>query len=567
MIENRFAGLVASWVLVAGSLQVGCMSLPKSEARVGRADEILRYEKLASRVRGLELSDAIAIEQESREEVLASFEKEFEKSDSRVFLEETELLLRQFRVLAPDASLKAFFLKMMSEQVAAYYDPESKRLVYVSEPPLKEGGQRDGRALPDMERFVYVHEFCHALEDAHFGLDPLMRSAMSDLDANLALTSFSEGTAVLAGVDGLLDGYGLPINSATPLGAWAVRLLGRLDLAEAAGEMEGTPPFLAAALLRPYLDGTVFCNRLRRDAGWGAIDRTYTLRPPRTTAEILYPERRYLAGFEAASFEPDPSLLRTAARGVSVNRLGVMGIALWLSGDDPSAPSRYGFLKGWLGDRVFLLKGESNTVQTVWLSLWERPDLARAFCRQATRRLRADFGDASYVLKRDGAWVVASWGSAGMTDGPACERLAQLALRTRVQAEAPGWLASAARDVPWPIRFPVHPGFSSGCEVLGGIAAEVYGGEQFFHMSVACGLLRAEYNPDRHSYGVLWGLVRHVSDTRSEFTFWKVPLLASWHRRGRGEDERFRWHVLWGLLADGTERRARLFFVPVWRDS
>jgi hypothetical protein len=31
------------------------------------------------------------------------------------------------------------------------------------------------------------------------------------------------------------------------------------------------------------------------------------------------------------------------------------------------------------------------------------------------------------------------------------------------------------------------------------------------------------------------------------------------------EREKYRWTVAWGLLADGTETRARVLFVPVWR--
>jgi len=77
-------------------------------------------------------------------------------------------------------------------------------------------------------------------------------------------------------------------------------------------------------------------------------------------------------------------------------------------------------------------------------------------------------------------------------------------------------------------------------------------------------LLRAEDNPDRHYYGTLCGLIRHVSDVRSDFTYWKLPVLASWHRRGEGKDERYCWNLVWGLLADGNEHRARVLFVPVW---
>jgi hypothetical protein len=564
MTENWYAKTGAIFAVLAGEFLAGCTALPKAEPQAELAVRIARYSAQAARVRGLAPNDAVTVERETRGELLASFEEELEKSENRVFLDDLELLLRQFRVLDGKTSLHALYLRLMGDQVAAYYDAEKKRLVYVDAPSQTGNGENGG--LPGMERFVYVHEFCHALEDAHFGLEPLMRNAMGDLDSNLALTSFSEGNAVLAGLDGLLDDYGLPANSASPLIAWATGLAGRFGMERAAADLQGVPPFLASALLRPYLDGTVFSNRLRRDAGWGAIDRAYTSHVPGTTADILYPERRYLRGFRPAAFDPDPELLRTAARGVSVNRLGPMGIALWLNGDDLSAPSRYGFLKGWLGDRVYLLKGEGGAVQMVWLSFWERPGMARAFCRQAGKKLRDGLGEAPCVQRREGRLVALVWDADGASGRAACERLAELALRTRVQADGGEW-ASLADDLPWPVRFPAYPGFSAGCDVLGGYAFEACGGEDFFRASLGCGLVRAERNPDRHYYGALWGLARHVGDARSDFTCWKVPLLASWHRRGQGEEARYRWSLLWGLLADGTERRARLFFIPVWREG
>ena len=541
----------------------GCASLPPAE-KDGGASEIARYQAQAASVRGLPLRREISVEKETREQMRASFEKELAKSDNREFLSQTELLLRQFRLLPRETSLSALFLELMTDQVAAYYDPASKRLVSVSEPPPQAADAPHlSREVPGMERFVYVHEFCHALEDDHFGLERLMREASRDLDSNLAMTAFSEGTAVLAGLDGLLDGYGVPMTSASPFAAWALGLLGRLDLEAAAEQLEGTPPFLTATLLRPYLDGTVFCNRLRRDAGWGAIDRAYTRRVPVTTAEILYPERRYLPGFRAAVFEPVPSLFHEATHGVSVNRLGALGIALWLNGDRLAAPSHHSFLKGWLGDCVYFLKGERQEVQTVWLSLWERPAMARAFCRAARRRFEADFDGTPYAVHRDGTRVTIVWGCA---DAAACDRLMACARQSRVDAQCPGWLASVMRDLPLPMRLPRYPGFSSGVELLGGWAAEARGGDDFFRGTLACGVLRIEWNPDRHAVGAAWGLVSHASDARADYTYWKLPLLASWHRRGSGEALRYRWRVLWGVLADGDERSVRLLFVPVWRD-
>ena len=87
-------------------------------------------------------------------------------------------------------------------------------------------------------------------------------------------------------------------------------------------------------------------------------------------------------------------------------------------------------------------------------------------------------------------------------------------------------------------------------------------------MTLADGvLLRAESNPDRHYYGTLCGLLRHVGDKRSDFTYWQIPLLASWFRRGTGDDEQYRWSLLWGVAGSGSETKARVLLMPVWHAS
>ena len=520
------------------------------------------------RLRGLPLTRGVAVERETREALLAALEAELDKPEERRFLAETERLLRRFRVVGPEMPLRELYLKLMSDQVAAYYDPEKKRVAYVDGSVPAQKGVTPAIG-PQVERFIYVHEFCHAVEDAHFDLNRLTKASLTDLDRNLALTSFAEGNAVLVGADSLCGDY--PANTATPLGAFLVSAVSRLDVSESvAGELKDCPPFLAGALLRPYLDGAAFCNRLRRDAGWPSVDEAYRSRLPSTTAEILYPERRYLRPFTPAAFAPADGLFAGLRPGTTLtNSLGVFGTALWLGGEKVVSARQFGFLEGWLGDRVYLCEGTDGVTRTVWLSYWERPGMARAFCREVERRLggRAFAGVPSCV-RREGRLVAAVWVTGTNATPLACGNLAACALHSRVSAaETPSLAASWWFDTPCPVRFP-SDGNSAGCEVLGGYAADFRGGEHVCRFNLACGaLLRAESNPDRHYYGTLCGLVRHVGDARSDFTFWQVPLAASWHRQGTGDARRFRWTALGGLLADGDGQRVRVLFVPVWREK
>ena len=546
------------WFYFAVLGLAGCSSIPMPRS----ADlEVQTHRDLAQAValRGLPMKREVAIERESPEALRASLAQELDKEENRVYLAETELLLKQFRVLKGGESLKTVYLRVMSQQVAAYYDPEKKRVAYVDG-----GAVTNAAALPGMDRFVYVHEFCHAVEDGHFDLDRLTRDSLSSFDRNLALTSLVEGDAVLVGLDGLFAE--LPMNTTTPVGGFAVSVMGLMGFDDAQAKMDGCPAFLGGALLRPYLDGAVFSNRIRREAGWQAVDTIYRSRLPLTTAEILYPERRYLQPFKPAVFEPAEALFGSNGQSVSTNSMGALGTALWLGGEKMVTARQFGFLEGWMGDRIYLLKGAQGDVTTVWLTYLERPSQARAFVRCVERRLKDGFVNAPWRVAREGRLVAAVWTSSPDGTHEACEALAANALRTRVVAETPSLVGSWCSDFPWPVSFPVYDGYSAGCEVLGGYAADIQDGNGFFRLNLASGLvLRAETNPDRHYMGTLFGLLRHVEDRRSDFTYWRLPLVASWYRRGSGDALQYRWSVLWGLLAYGGDEQARVLFVPVWR--
>ncbi len=524
--------------------------------------QIREYQAMAVQLRGLKLQHEVAIREETKEELRRSMEKDLEKPHNKASLEESDLLLRQFRVLHKEQSLKALLLSFMQEEAAAYYDHEERRLVYVEEQEKTNGLSLAG--FQGMERFVYVHEFCHAIEDSHYGLTKRTKEAELDFDRSQALTSFVEGNAVLLGVDSILDG--VPLNTATPFGAWGVEsLMQDADMSEVSEQLKWCPSFITGALTRPYLDGAVFCNRLRRDAGWQALNGIYDGRMPQTTAEILYPERRYLKGFVPATFAPEPALLGRTYEKVTTNSLGVMGIALLLCGEKIVAADDYDFLKGWMGDRIFITKGGDGKQKRLWLSYWERPGFASSFRWRMEDYLKERFKEGSWSVQREGRLVAAVW-SEEASEKKTCENQASRALKTPVTVESPSWLASWGNDLPWPVRFPSYEGHSAGMDLLGGWLMEADAGSSFYRFSLLrTWLLNVEENPDRHHFSTCFGLMRHVKDVRSDFTYWRIPVLASYLRCGHEKTERYEWSLLWGILADGTEERARILFVPVWR--
>ena len=318
----RFFHVFLGFGAVAGML--GCASLPFERSRDLEV-QCRRDLQQAVQLRGLSLKREIDITRESPEELARALASELDKAENQAFLADTAELLRQLRVINREDDLKSIFLKAMEQQVAAYYDPEKKRVAYV------EGVAKaftNSAALPLIERFVYVHEFCHAVEDSHFDIEGLTRESLSDFDRNLALTSLIEGDAMLVGLDSVFAES--PANTATPFGSVAVNVMGKVDLSDEMRTMGDCPAFLCGALIRPYLDGGIFSNRIRREAGWQAVDTAFQHHLPLSTAEILYPERKFLRKFKPAVFRPETALFCSDNTGVLTNRVGAMGIAFWL---------------------------------------------------------------------------------------------------------------------------------------------------------------------------------------------------------------------------------------------
>ena len=186
--------------------------------------------------------------------------------------------------------------------------------------------------------------------------------------------------------------------------------------------------------------------------------------------------------------------------------------------------------------------------------------------------MRGAFDDAYWSVQQSGCRVAVVWsgkGESGLTELD-CERLAKLALvgaQWGDESTFASELLLMGNDLPWPVRFLRYDDHSVGLEFFGGLGLGACKGDGFWRFSVADGLLvRAEKNPDRHYYGVGGGLFRHVSDACSQFTFWKIPLLASCFSKADGNGSgQFRWRLLWGLVGYGDETSAHILLIPVWR--
>jgi len=255
-----------------------------------------------------------------------------------------------FDFIPADTDLRALMETLYTEQIAGFYDTDTQSLTVVNE----------GAVMGPMDKTVYAHEFTHALQDQHFGLEALDPDENSD-DASLAVTALIEGDATM-----LMQEYMLAYLDPDELFEMLSESL------EAGSEaLDSAPAVIRAQLMFPYEDGLAFVSTLYLEGGYAAVDDAF-LDPPQSTEQILHPEK-YLIG-EAPQVVTLPPLTETLGSGwewVDENVLGEFALRLYLeqqlSGQGAAAAAG-----GWGGDRYAVYhRPETGAIVMVMRTVWD----------------------------------------------------------------------------------------------------------------------------------------------------------------------------------------------------
>lgn len=179
-------------------------------------------------------------------------------------------ILSSLGAVPEGSDLKELTATALSEQVAGFYDTETKEIVVSGDP---EAG------LEFFEELTLAHELEHALADQVLGLpvdDDFPPEGAED--SVLASTALVEGDATLT--MSLYSLQGATLAPSAILGTEFGASVGMTDL----------PHYLQRTMIFPYIEGLGFVCELYTQGGWAAVDDAYA-NPPTTTAQILFSER------------------------------------------------------------------------------------------------------------------------------------------------------------------------------------------------------------------------------------------------------------------------------------
>jgi hypothetical protein len=291
-----------------------------------------------------------------------------------------EVSLKAFGLIPETMDLSSYYPKLLSSQVAGYYDPVRRYLAIVR----REGGILGEKAGAEQQQsaegMVLVHELVHALQDQHFDLrkfapaDPMSdaataRVALVEGDATLAMMSYASGGKVeeMPGVAEAMERW---MSDSKQVAAAMPDMPGGEELAKA-------PAFLRDSLLFGYLRGFIFSLDVKKQGGQKLLDYAFSTDPPRSSEQILHPEKWHGRRDDPVVLVwPDLSRALAGYGKPAEGELGEATVAILLREGMKDGAKATAAAAGWGGDRFAVYEKEGRRV-LLWLTEWDSEADAR----------------------------------------------------------------------------------------------------------------------------------------------------------------------------------------------
>ncbi len=230
----------------------------------------------------------------SREQVAKYIDDKFKDDVDRIRFERSELVLKKFGLLPRKFDLHNFLIKLLSEQVAGYYDEKSKTMNLLD------------WIDPEMQRPVMAHELTHALQDQSFDLgkmtkhdEEIEKRGLQDLDAMIkndeestCRSAVLEGQAMIVLLDYVLAPAGKNAETSPQM---VDMMAASMAKSQDSPVFDSAPLLLQEELTFPYKQGMIFIKELLVSGGKKLAYTGVLARMPQTTREVLEP-KEYLAG-------------------------------------------------------------------------------------------------------------------------------------------------------------------------------------------------------------------------------------------------------------------------------
>ena len=342
------------------------------------------YHTIVSGIRGQQFTTRVLpnllTREQLGEEMLRIMHEEYTAEELALM----DASFKVFGLMPPEINSKELMAKLLTEEVAGFYDPDKKRMVLIRENgSAKEPGFL-GRLLGMKPAFdkaeqktTLAHEMTHALQDQLYDLKSMQKRVEKDDDLSLAFSALVEGDATLLMFAEMDEGTDITemepevIRATFSMMSWMVPLAGGATLRKA-------PAIFRESLTFPYFQGMVFCISVTGKQGWPALHAAYA-DPPVSTEQILHPSKYTAAERDDPQLVVIPDLKNGTVpatwKHLGGNCLGEFQTSILLkrlrSGARASA--------GWDGDRYEVFQHPDGQLGLVFVSVWDSQRDAEEF--------------------------------------------------------------------------------------------------------------------------------------------------------------------------------------------
>ena len=358
------------------------VSAPSTPEFLRAADEVLQD---MSGLLALPVKEPLKKSVRSRAEIHDYLVREMQEDKEPAKRYADDRTLEKFGLIPQGFPLDTFLLDLLTDQVAGLYDPKTREFYIADWIPLGE------------QRTVMAHELTHALDDQYFHIDPWLKAARPNDDAELARDAVIEGSALAAMLDWVLRDQKMGVRDLPDISL--------LINSQALGEMEKdpmlakAPPFIRDELLFPYLEGSVFTQQfLKANSGWADFKKVFE-NPPASTQQILHPALYLTDVRPAAVALPDIATLVPGWKKLDENILGefVLREVLQQSIGKERAEK---ISPAWAGDRYAILENDKKQALLVFRLRLATPEDAARFFGQYSEALELKYKTRTELFRR-----------------------------------------------------------------------------------------------------------------------------------------------------------------------
>ena len=246
-----------------------------------------------TKISGMPLHHPVPCDFITREKINEFLKKRVKDVASPEEIRAEELTLKKFGLVPQDFDLAKNTVDLLTEQAAAFYDYNKKKLFITETTPSEN------------QEPVLAHELSHALADQSYNLAKYIRQGRKSDDGATARLAVMEGQATWLMSEYLARKNGQSLKDSPELVAMMANMSD-----SGSGQYpvyENAPLYLRLTLVFPYTKGMLFQNAVYQRDSQYAFAEVFR-RAPLSTQQIIHPEK-YFANVKPT--EPDlagPSL-------------------------------------------------------------------------------------------------------------------------------------------------------------------------------------------------------------------------------------------------------------------